>query len=129
MFTLEKQHKSFPSCSVLCKILHINYRNICGVDCGRALHIHAHKLVNCSWPNTHDAVKYRSCRTRSALTGTAYVSMAAFRSLRHQPHTSYRGLAQLSLPHQHEGKLRIVGDQHLSAVFRCHSSLRLPPSM
>lgn len=50
------------------------------------LRINTHKLVICSWPNTHDAVKYQSRCTRSALTGTAYI-----RTLRHQPHTGYQG--------------------------------------
>lgn len=87
--------------ALCCKILHINYRNICKVDCRNMLRINTHKLVICSWPNTHDAVKYQSPCTRSALTGTAYI-----RTLRHQPHTGYQGPSTAHIATTARGEVR-----------------------
>ncbi len=62
---------------------------------------HTHKLVNCSWPNTHDAVEYQSRRTRSTLTGTAYIH-----SLRRQPHTGYQGPSTAHIATTARGEVR-----------------------
>lgn len=86
--------------AVYCKILHINYRNICRVDC-KNMPPNTHKLVNCSWPNTHDAVEYQSRCTCSALTGTAYIH-----SLRRQPHTGYQGPSTAHIATTARGEVR-----------------------
>lgn len=115
--------------TLCCKILHINYRNICRVDCKNMPPINTHtqtcklfmaKYPRCSGvsksPHTLDTDRNRVYSLSEAaapyrLSGAQHCSHC---------HNSTRGSQALQ---------RIVGDQHLSAVSRCHSSLQLPPSM